>query len=204
MADHPPVGLNLGFARAAEETETTALPLKVGPAAHQPALLVIQMGQFDLQSPFRGRSTLAEYLKDQAGPVDDLSRQLVLEIALLDRAEGTIHHDKLGIVLFAGDADVFHLPRTEQEVRLHIADRQDEAVGNDDTDRHRKPLRFLKPAFGVKIVTHDPDIRADDKGPRTARDLAHQIVIETQCSSSSQSSLRSTGVAGWIVDTACL
>jgi hypothetical protein len=39
---------------------------------------------------------------------------------------------------------------------------------------------------------------------RTARHFAHQVVVETQSSSPSNSPERSTAVAGWIVETACL
>src|SRR3982750_3610247 len=46
IADQAAVGLDLGFARTAEEAETATLPLEVGPAPHQPARLIIEMGEF--------------------------------------------------------------------------------------------------------------------------------------------------------------
>ena len=73
LADHSPVGLDLRLARAAQEAKAASLAFKVGPTAHQSALLIIEMRQFDLQPPLRSRGTLAKYLEDQPRPVDDLA-----------------------------------------------------------------------------------------------------------------------------------
>lgn len=107
-------------------------------------------------------------------------------------------------MLFAGDTDVLDLTCTEQQVRPHFANRKDEAVLDLDADGERKPLGLAQTAVCVEIIGLPANVGANDEGPRTARDFAQKVVVETQLSSSSQSSLRSTGVAGWIVDTACL
>ena len=204
LPDHPAVGLDLGFTRTAEEAEPAALPFEVGPAAHEPALLVIEMGEFDLKTALGSGRAFAEDLEDQSGAVDDLARQLVFQIALLDRRERAVDHDQFDLVLFAGDADVIDLTGAEQQVRAHFANGQHKALGDDHADRQSQPLGFCKPRLRVEVIGHPANVRAHHKRPCTARDLAHQVVIETQLSSSSQSSVRSTGVAGWIVDTACL
>ena len=52
--------------------------------------------------------------------------------------------------------------------------------------------------MGIQIVGHPTDVRAHHECPRSAGYLSHQIIVETQESSSSHSSVRSTAVAGWI------
>ena len=101
LPDHAAVGLNLGFSWAAQEAEAAALAFQVGPAAHEPALLVIEMGKLNLQAPFGGCCAFAEDFQDQTGAVDHLAFQTVFQIALLDRSERTIDDDELAFVLFA-------------------------------------------------------------------------------------------------------
>ena len=206
VANHPPVGLDLRLARAAEEAEAAALAFEVGPAAHQAALLVVEVRQLDLQAPFGGRCALAEYLEDQPGAVDHLALELLFQIALLDSAQRAVDNHQLGVFHLAIGADALDLAFAEQRRRAHLAQRQHEGVGDDEADRQGKPLRLLEPRFGLDTVACAADVRANHQGARTARDFAY-VVIDAQAaspSSSSQSLVRSTGAAGWIVDTACL
>jgi len=48
-------------------------------------LLIVQVGQFDLQSPFLRAGAMAEDLENQAGAVQDLDVPGLLEVALLAR-----------------------------------------------------------------------------------------------------------------------
>jgi hypothetical protein len=199
VADQPSVGLDLRFAGAAQEAEAAALPFKVGPAPHQAALLIVEMRQFDLQASFCCRCPFAEDFEDQPGAVDDLALQPVFEIALLDRRQCAIDDDEIGFVQFAIGLNALDLPFTEQRVRPYSANRQDVGFDNDDSDGESKAFCLFQSRFGILVGTLPPDVRAQDKGPRTAGNLAlYLIIIEDQSSSpsSSKSPLRSTCVAG--------
>ena len=94
LAEEPPVGLDLRLARTAEKAEAAALPLEVSPGADQPALLIDEMGELDLQAPFPRPRALAEYFEDQPGAIEHLHVPRRLEIALLHRRERMIDNDQ--------------------------------------------------------------------------------------------------------------
>src|SRR3546814_12794514 len=87
IADHPPVGLDLRFAGTAEEAETAALAFEVGPAAHEPTRLIIEMRELDLQAALGGRCAFAEGLEDQAGTAEHFRAACGFELARGNRAE---------------------------------------------------------------------------------------------------------------------
>ncbi len=91
------IGLDLCFARAAEEAEAAALAFEMGPRADQPRLLISQMGQLDLERAFPRSRPTAENLQDQSGPIDNFCRKGLFEIALLNRRKGAIHDDKINV-----------------------------------------------------------------------------------------------------------
>jgi hypothetical protein len=114
IADQASVGLDLGFARSAEEAETAALPLEVGPAPDQPACLLVEMGQLDLKAAFRGGRPLPKNLEDQSCPVDHLGPGLLLQILLLDRGQSGIDNEQPGPLLLRNRGNLLDLPLAEQ------------------------------------------------------------------------------------------
>ena len=71
------------------------------------------MGELNLQAALSGLRPLAEDFEDESGSVDDLDLPGPLQIALLDWAQGAVHHDELDIGLDGERPDLFDLPRTD-------------------------------------------------------------------------------------------
>ena len=134
LADHAAVGFDLRFAGATKEAKATALSLKVGPRSDEPTLLIIKMGEFDLQPPFSGCRSFTEDFEDQSGTIDNLTLEPVFQIALLDRRERTVDNYEFCLVLLASDGDVVDLTCAEEGTGTDLAHRQDKCLGHDNAD----------------------------------------------------------------------
>jgi hypothetical protein len=109
-------------------------------------------------------------------------------------------------MLLAGNRNVIDLARAEQRRRSRFAQLNDECIGNYKADCGCEALRLLEPSSRV-LLCPASDMRTDDEGARAARNFGVAVVEEVcgyAAQSSSLSPWRSTGVAGWIVETACL
>ena len=217
ILDDPPVGLDLGLAGTAEEAETAALPFEVGPAADQPALLIFEMRQLDLQDAFPGMRPLPEDLEDQSGPVDHLGLPGALEIALLDRRQGVVDDHQPDLV--GGDplADLLDLAGAEERRGTIIGERHGIAVDDLEVDRLRQPGRFLEARRNVaglavaapalhRYQDERPLRRAGRLGaagaPRIGLLVAHSPSRGVAASSAGSNNW--SGAPGMMVEIACL
>jgi hypothetical protein len=145
VADHPPVGLDLGFARPAEEAEAAALAFEVGPASNQPARLIIEVSQLDLEAPLRSRCPLAEYLEDEPGSIDDLAGSQFLQRFLLHGRQCRVHNQQARIIFLSQLGDFICLTLPEKTGRADLP----EAIGSPfhdvDTDGGGKAGCLLDP-----------------------------------------------------------
>ena len=134
LGDLATVAFDLGFARTAHKAHATAaaLPLKVGPGAHEPALLIVEMGKLDLQHAFTGGSTLAENFEDQRRAVQHLGAGLALEIALLDGRQRGIDEEQINLVLFDTLGQGFHIAATDKGSGPDLSDLDD--FGENDVE----------------------------------------------------------------------
>ena len=168
LADQPAVGLDLGFARAAEEAEAAALAFEMGPALHQPRALIGEMGQLDLQAPFARPGPLAEDFQDERRAVEHLGAPGLLQIALLHRREAGIDDDDFGFKGRAKRFDLIGLARPDQRRRHGAGDRRNHRMRDFKPDGGGERHRLFQP----RLLAPAPPDRVRG-GARFARNVQH-------------------------------
>jgi hypothetical protein len=106
----------------------------MGPGSHQPAALIAQRREFDLQATFPGLGALPENFQDQARAVDDLARPAAFQIALLHRRQVVVHYHQFDILGLNPALHLFDLAATEQGAWLGRRQRYDLGIGNFKVD----------------------------------------------------------------------
>jgi len=177
----------------------------VSPASDQPARLIVEVRQFNLQPPFRGCRPFAEDFEDEAGAVDDLALGLLFQGFLLDGAEGRIDDKQFRFMTFSEFCNLFDLAFAEQTCGADLAELEAFAADDVYADRAGKTRSLLHPGVERAQCPLPGSFRYDNKGTLTARYAAIVSTIETaQPSSSWLSPARFSGCPGCIVEMACL
>jgi hypothetical protein len=154
------------------------------------------MGELDLQPAFGSGRALAEYLEDQAGPVDHLGLCAILEILLLDRRDRAVDDEQLRLAPAQGVADLLDLARAEQGCRARLADLEGQPLLDLDADRLGEADGLLEPGLDVALRT-PPEVGKSDDGAGAAGELVGIAIENAQpCGSSPWASARLTGRSG--------
>ena len=94
-ANGPPVGLELGLARA-PRADAAAQALQVLPLAHEAREQIGKLGQLDLELALHGPRPLGEDVQDEGGAIDDLEAERPPEVSLLDGGERIVGDHEVG------------------------------------------------------------------------------------------------------------
>jgi hypothetical protein len=137
------------------------------------------MGELDLEPPFRGRRPLAEDLEDQAGSVDDLALDRLLQILLLDRRHRPVDDEELGLGLAHRFGDLVDLPLSEQGLGTRRPDLERALVLDVDPDRLGQARRFLEPRLDVSAAGA-AEVRKCDECSCSAGDVRFVAVENAQ------------------------
>src|SRR5262249_29689227 len=159
-ADDPPVGVELGLARA-PGADAAAQTLEVGPLPDQSRQEIRELRQLDLQLALGGARALGEDVEDQCGPVDDLDAERLGDIALLDRRELVVGDEEIGRRRAGGRADLLDLAAPEVERGRWRRPLLRDAADDRAAGRHHQPRQLLDRLVGFRAALRRPPQRAD-------------------------------------------
>ncbi len=177
LLDEPPVGLDLGLAGAADEAEAAALALKMGPGAHQPALLIAEMGMLHLQRAFPGARPATEDLQNQAGAIQHLGFPGPLQVALLAGRQLGIDHHQLGLALGNESRDLGDLSAPHEKGRYRGPQPHDDVAHDLDVNRPGKPHGFTQSRLGRTVGVLLAACTSIDMNDQCARQTAAGAII---------------------------
>ena len=144
LADQAAIDFELAFARPAEKAEAAALALQMCPAFHQPAALIGQMRQLDLERALLGVRPAAEDFQDQPGAVEHLGVPRLLQVALLHRRERAIGNHDAGFEAFHKASDLVDLAGAHVGRGPDLADRHNAGLHDVEIDGAGEPDRLLQ------------------------------------------------------------
>src|SRR5207237_9848189 len=117
--DSAPLHLDLLLTGTAARADAAHLAVVVV-GADQPGQEVAELGGLDLEATLAGPGMLREDVQDQLGPVHHADAELLLEVALLTRAQVLVADDQVVAQLLAAVADLGHLAATHEQAGLDL------------------------------------------------------------------------------------
>jgi hypothetical protein len=145
----PPVGFDLRLARAAQESEPAALALEMSPAPDQPAALVCEVCEFDLEAAFARTGAFAKNLQNEGGAIKYFCVPGLLEIALLHRCQRGIDNDHVGRERASLRGNLVHLAFADERGWPRFRKRRNVFGENAKPDRGGKPCCLGESRFRV-------------------------------------------------------
>ena len=187
VLDQATVGFDLRFAGTAHEAEAAALALEVGPGADETALLVAEMGEIDLKPPFARAGATPENLENQAGAVDHLGVERLLQIALLHRRERGVDDEEADLLGLRQRGELLDLALAHQRRGARRIGRHDHRAADIEIDGPREADRLVEPRL-IGPGRREIDARAtparavgtDHDRARVGRDRAFDIRLPAQ------------------------
>jgi len=149
LFDQPPVGFELGFARASQKAESSALALEMGPGPHQPALFDRSNGRARLAAcPSRVRARRPKISRIKPVRVEHLGVPGLFQIALLHRRKRAIHYHQAGLDALDQACDLLDLSGADIGCRADRGDRHDAGLQHIEVDGAGETDRFVELGLG--------------------------------------------------------